>query len=129
MNEIMKRPDWLDEDSKQKVSYYTGLKVRSKFYNRHLGYGSLRVDNIPEELKKNKWVPDDGKTYKCWWFYTNPADPADPGEDILTYIEEVEDEVVKDMRGEIVKNIKQRISKLSLERLRDLEKYINKYYL
>ena len=126
----MKRPNWLDKDgNKQRVSYYTGLKVRSKFYNRNLGYGSLKVDNIPEELKKNKWIPDDEKTYKCWWFYTNPSDPADSGEDILTYIEEVEDEVVKDMRGEIVKNINQRISKLSLERLRDLEKYINKYYL
>ena len=130
MSKIMKRPDWLDEaGSRQRVSYYTGLKVRSKFYNRNLGYGSLKVDNIPEELKNNKWIPDDGKTYKCWWFYTNPSDPEDPGEDILTYIEEVEDEVVKDMRGEIMMNINQKISKLSLERLRDLEKYLNKYYL
>ena len=129
----MKKPDWIENTlwfrTPPTISYYTGLQVRSKFYNRHLGYGSLRVDNIPEELKKSKWEPDDGKTYKCWWYYTNPADPADPGEDILVYIEEVEDTEVKDMRGEIVDNINQLISKLSLERLRDLEKYLNKYYL
>ena len=68
------------------MNYYTGQEVKSKFY----GQGYAKMNYIPKELEKINWIPDEKKTYRCWWFYTNPADPTDPGEDVLSYIEEVE---------------------------------------
>ena len=91
MNKLMERPDWLDSTSvyslarKTRMNYYTGQEIRSKFYNQ--GYAERNY--IPRELEKINWIPDENKTYRCWWFYTNPADPADPGEDVLVYIEEI----------------------------------------
>ena len=115
MNKIMKRPDRLDDAI---VSYFTGAKVKSKFYNQQ----GWMVDNIPAELKKNKWIPEDGKTYKCWWFYTNPSDPADPGKDILTYIEGMDDDDVERMREEYIGAVEEMMKKMSLEGLKNLVK-------
>lgn len=132
MNEIMNKPSWIEKESTYGphpvISYFTGLQIKNKFYNQSLGFGNLRVDNIPDELKKNKWIPEDNKVYKCWWHWTNPADPADPGEDILNYIEELETETVKDLRSEFLEKISSKVNKLSLEKLKDLTRYIEKYY-
>ena len=123
MNKIlMKRPSWL-KDNKYKISFWGGLKVRSKFYDQCL-VGSLRVDNIPEELKKTKWVPDDDKVYKCWWYYTNPADPADPGEDILVYIEEVEKNEELDMILALQSEIIEKVRKMDIDHLERVKKFI-----
>ena len=92
MGKLMERPIWLDSTSvyslarKTMMKYYTGLEIKSKFYNQ----GHAKLAYIPKELEEKNWVPDEKKTYRCWWFYTNPADPADPGEDVLVYVEEVE---------------------------------------
>ena len=79
----MKTPRGFSKDNDYKISYLTGQEVKNKFYD-HKPWN----EGIPQELKDKKWTPDLDKMYKCWWFDTNPADPADPGEDILVYIEE-----------------------------------------
>ena len=117
----MDKPNWVDNDCD--ISYYTGVYVKRYFYNQDHGQ-----DNIPSKLREIKWVPEDKKTYKCWWVSTNPADPADPGEDILCYIEELDSNIIKDLRNDFLENINLAINKLSLERLKNLAKYIKRYY-
>ena len=88
MNEIMKRPaDYIQYGHGLKSCYFNindGSWVKSQFYN--VGY--WKANNIPRELEEKNWVPDKDKLYKYYWYHTNPADPADSGEDILVYIEE-----------------------------------------
>ena len=127
MEKIMKKPNNLTR-YRLTISYFTGQDVKNKFYNQSLGYGSLRVDYIPDELKDKKWVPDDDKRYECHWYYTNPADPADPGEDILIYIEEIEEDVAKKMEIEYISKINHIVSKLSLEQLKNLSNYLERRY-
>lgn len=123
----MKKPDHLDEMSHLQVNYWSGAWVKNKFYNQYF-CGSMRVDYIPEELKDRKWVPDDNKQYKCWWYWTNPSDPADPGEDKLVYIEEMEESRVKKMKESLIFKIDARIGNMSLDELKRLDKYIEVYY-
>lgn len=55
-----------------------------RFYNQ----GVNKTNYISYDLEQINWVPEDNKKYKCWWYSTNPADPADPGNDVLLYVEE-----------------------------------------
>jgi len=132
MSEIMKKPKWIDEDSTYgphpDITYYTGQQILSKFYNQSVGYGSLKNDYIPKELKEKNWKPDEDKTYKCWWYWTNPADPADPGEDILLYIEEVGINDKISMIVEYTDKIISMLSKLSLQQLKEIFEHIKKRY-
>ena len=121
----MKKPNDL---SRLTVSYFTGQDVKNKFYSRQIGYGSFTVDNIPRELKDKKWVPEDNKKYECHWYYTNPADPADPGEDVLIYIEEIEEDVADKMRTDYISKIDKIVNKLSLDDLNDLLKVLKRRY-
>ena len=83
--EIMKIPNRYGKslDSCHKT-VYSGQEVLDNFYD----VGILRDSYIPKELKDSNWVPDVNKDYVCWWYNTNPPDPADTGEDVLFYIEE-----------------------------------------
>lgn len=62
MSEIMKKPKWMDEPSTYgphpDVTYYIGQQILNKFYNQSVGYGSLKTDYIPEELKEKNWKPE-----------------------------------------------------------------------
>ena len=127
MSKLMKKPDSLDKRH-LKESYFTGQQVKNKFYNIQFGYGSMTVDYIPQELKDKKWVPDIDKIQECHWYYTNPADPMDPGEDILVYIEEVSNETVTNLKNEYIKRIDNVISRISLENMKELAKYLEKVY-
>ena len=128
MEKIMERPGRLDEKGvyarHYEINYWNGWRVKSMFYGR----GYPKENYIPEELEKRGWVPDDGKMYKCWWYYTNPADPADPGEDILVYIEEMDEEKEKDVRGELEREIVGKICKLGLDDLRRLGEMMKKFF-
>lgn len=134
MSKIMVKPKWIDEPSTYgphpDITYYTGQQILNKFYNQSIGYSSLKEDHIPRELKEKNWKPEKNTTYKCWWYYTNPADPTDPGEDVLLYIEEV---VISDelsMIKEYSEKIISVVSKLSLQQLKDIFEYIkNKYHV
>lgn len=126
----MEKPKYWDEMLKHRhyeINYWSGAWVKNMFYDQHL-CGSMRTDYIPEELKDRKWVPDDKKIYRCWWWRTNPSDPADPGEDILAYIEEVSVDSVKTMKKEIIKRISGKMNKMSLDQLKTLDEHIKKYY-
>lgn len=135
MIKIMNKPDWIDNPSwynkKCKESYFTGQQVLSKFYDVSIGYGSLTECNIPKELKNNHWCPEDNKTYKCWWYWTNPSDPADPGEDILVYIEELEKSNKTNeedtIRNEYILKINDYISKVSLNKLKNIYENIKNF--
>ena len=83
--EIMKIPNRYGKslDSCYKA-VYSGQEVLDNFYS----VGIWRDNYIPKELKDSNWIPDVNKKYVCWWYNTNPADPADSGENILFYIEE-----------------------------------------
>ena len=132
MSEIMKKPKWIDNPSTYgphpDITYYTGQQILNKFYNQSVGYGSLKEDYIPNELKEKNWKPNKDKTYKCWWYWTNPADPADSGEDILLYIEEVSISDKLSMVTEYTGKIVSILSKLSLQQLKDVCEYIKKRY-
>ena len=116
MNEIMKKPKWISNPSAYShntdVVYFTGQQILDKFYNQSEG----REDYIPRELKEKNWRPEEDKTYKCWWYWTNPADPSDSGNDILVYIEEVSDSMIDEYKEKIISVL----SKLSLQQLKDL---------
>ena len=135
MEKIMNKPKWLqmEEDGdmiygkKHNINFWDGDMVKNKFYNRSVGYGSLREDRIPDELKKKYWVPDKHKLYKCWWFYTNPSDPADPGEDILSYIEEVDVIKYVDMRKDVIRRINEKMEGMRFDDLKGLEKYVSRF--
>lgn len=137
MSEIMTKPKWIDNPSTYEpyptitlITFYDGQQILNKFYNQSIGYGSLKEDNIPKELKEKNWKPDKDKTYKCWWFWTNPADPADPGKDVLLYIEEVGISDKVSMVDEYTRKIISVLSKLSLQQLKDIFEYIkNRYYV
>ena len=123
MNEIMKKPKWISNPSAYShnpdVVYFTGKQILDKFYNQSEG----REDYIPRELKEKNWRPEEDKTYKCWWYLTNPADPSDSGNDILVYIEEVSDsDKISDEYKEKIISV---LSKLSLQQLKDVFEYIN----
>ena len=116
MNEIMKKPKWISNPSAYShnpdVVYFTGKQILDKFYNQSEG----REDYIPRELKEKNWRPEEDKTYKCWWYWTNPADPSDSGNDILVYIEEVSDSMIDEYKEKIISVL----SKLPLQQLKDL---------
>ena len=118
MNEIMKKPKWISNPSAYSHNtdevYFTGHQILDKFYNQSEG----REDYIPRELKEKNWRPEEDKTYKCWWYLTNPADPSDSGNDILVYIEEVSDsDKISDEYKEKIISV---LSKLPLQQLKDL---------
>ena len=122
MNEIMKKPKWISNPSAYSHStdevYFTGHQILDKFYNQ----SEEREDYIPRELKEKNWKPEEDKTYKCWWYLTNPADPSDSGNDILVYIEEVSDsDKISDEYKEKIISV---LSKLSLQQLKDVFEYI-----
>ena len=108
----MKKPKGL----KSPTSYFTGKQVLSRFYNQS--------GLIPEELKEKNWRPEGDKTYKCWWYCTNPSDPSDSGHDILVYIEEVSDSDKALLIDEYKEKIISILSKLSLQQLKDIFEYI-----
>ena len=116
MNEIMKKPKWIDSPPTYghhpDITYFTGHQILDKFYNQSEG----REDYIPRELKEKNWRPEEDKTYKCWWYCTNPPDPSDSGNDILVYIEEVSDSMIDEYKEKIISVL----SKLSLQQLKDL---------
>ena len=118
MSEIMKKPKWIDSPPTYghhpDITYFTGKQILDKFYNQSEG----REDYIPRELKEKNWRPEEDKTYKCWWYWTNPADPSDSGNDILVYIEEVSDsDKISDEYKEKIISV---LSKLPLQQLKDL---------
>ena len=121
MSEIMKKPKWIDSPPTYghhpDITYFTGKQILDKFYNQSEG----REDYIPRELKEKNWRPEEDKTYKCWWYWTNPADPSDSGNDILVYIEEVSDSMIDEYKEKIISIL----SKLSLQQLKDLFEHIN----
>ena len=116
MSEIMKKPKWIDSPPTyghhSDITYFTGKQILDKFYNQSEG----REDYIPRELKEKNWRPEEDKTYKCWWYWTNPADSSDSGNDILVYIEEVSDSMIDEYKEKIISVL----SKLSLQQLKDL---------
>ena len=116
MSEIMKKPKWIDSPPTYghhpDITYFTGYQILDKFYNQSEG----REDYIPRELKEKNWRPKEDKTYKCWWYWTNPADPSDSGNDILVYIEEISDSMIDEYKEKIISVL----SKLSLQQLKDL---------
>lgn len=124
MSEIMKKPKWIDNPSAYShstdVVYFTGYRILDKFYNQSEG----REDYIPRELKEKNWRPEEDKTYKCWWYCTNPPDPSDSGHNILVYIEEVSDSDKALMIDEYKEKIISILSKLSLQQLKDIFEYI-----
>ena len=124
MNEIMKKPKWISNPSAYShhpdIVYFTGQQILDKFYNQSEG----REDYIPRELKEKNWRPEGDKTYKCWWYCTNPPDPSDSGHDILLYIKEVSDSDKALMIDEYKKKIVSILSKLSLQQLKDIFEYI-----
>lgn len=81
-NKIMSIPVYKNLDSCYKA-VYTGQQILYKFYN----VGIWKENHIPSVLEKSKWEPEIDTNYLCWWYTTNPADPSDPGIDILVYIE------------------------------------------
>ena len=128
MNEIMKKPKWISNPSAYShntdVVYFTGYQILDKFYNQSEGYSSLKEDYIPRELKEKNWKPEGDKTYKCWWYCTNPSDPSDSGHDILLYIKEVSDSDKALLIDEYKEKIISVLSKLSLQQLKDIFEYI-----
>ena len=124
MSEIMKKPKWIDNPSVYShhtdIVYLTGYQILDKFYNQSEG----REDYIPRELKEKNWRPEEDKTYKCWWYCTNPSNPSDYGHDILLYIKEVSDSDKALMIDEYKKKIVSILSKLSLQQLKDIFEYI-----
>lgn len=66
------------------VDLFRGKELFNKFFNQ----GIWKENHIPRELQEDKWTPVPDKIYKVWWIHTNPADPADPGIDLLRYVEE-----------------------------------------
>lgn len=115
MEKLMKVPKYIDlNNSRYTVSYFNGDRVKYLFYNQ----GIWRENHIPQELEKKGWIPEDNKTYKCWWYWTNPADPADSGEDILVYIEEFEDRKVLEEKTNLKQEINNIIDSLDLDNLK-----------
>ena len=124
MSEIMKKPKWIDSPPTYghhpDITYFTGKQILDKFYNQSEG----REDYIPRELKEKNWKPEGDKTYKCWWYCTNPSDPSDYGHDILLYIKEVSDSDKALLIDEYKEKIISILSKLSLQQLKDIFEYI-----
>lgn len=122
--EIIKRPpDYVDYGYGLEDCYtdiWRGDFVFSMFYETA---GYVYDDNISYDLKKINFIPDFTKTYKCWWYSTNPADPADPGVDILLYIEEYDEyEDRLNLRNEII----DLINKLNDNKLLKVKNYIER---
>lgn len=80
---IMEKPDDVNLDWLY-YRLFTCNEVIGKFYFQ----GIWKENYIPNVLRERNWMPEEGKLYRCWYKWTNPADPADPGEDHLVYIEE-----------------------------------------
>lgn len=84
------------------INIWKGDKVYCRFYEQ----GYWKENNICKALKNIEWVPEKDRMYKCWWYRTNPADPADPGENMLLYVEEWNTYMHKPaLRQEIVEKI------------------------
>ena len=132
MIKLMKKPDWIDNpswyDRKCKENYFTGQQILARFFDVPVGYGSLKETYIPKELEKKNWRPKDNTTYKCWWYWTNPADPSDSGEDILVYVEECEPSQLDTLKYDTLKEINTIVSKLSIDQLKALLKHIKSCY-
>ena len=111
-----------------RIQYLDGKQVYLEFYNQHLGYGSIRVNHIPSTLENKHWKPEDGKKYKCWSYHTNPADPADSGENKLIYIEEIETYEVEKLKNKYKSDINTIVENLDLNELKKLKEYIEIYY-
>lgn len=90
------------------VDVFNGATVISLFYNQ----GINGDDYIPRVLEDGDWVPDRQKNYKVWWHSTNPADPSDPGRDVLDYIENF-----TFGKKELIAMIKDKLSLLTVNRL------------
>lgn len=104
---LMPKPN--EEDLRYcNVDVFNGSTVISFFYNKGLNGD----DYIHPFLEANDWVPDRDKKYKVWWHSTNPADPSDPGRDILDYIEEYAQN-----KDELISNIIKKLSLLPIGRL------------
>ena len=121
--EIIKRPpDYEQYGYGLKDCYtnvWTGEDILYRFYNQ----GIWKENNICYDLKEINWVPDKNKKYKCWWYSTDPADPADPGEDKLLYVEEWESHSqIPKLKSEII-NI---LWKLNDDKLLKVRNYIDK---
>lgn len=99
------------------ISHYSSRQIRKKFWDDSHSWSK---PNIPNELIEKNWEPESGKTYKCWWYYTNPSDPADPGEYILVYVEELESDEKDVLKKEYISKINDYMSKLSLNGLENL---------
>lgn len=77
---IMSKPKFVHDET---FGIYSGQQIIWRFYEQ----GMFKKNNIPYELEEKNWIPDEKTFYKVWWHSTNPADPSDPGDDILDYIE------------------------------------------
>lgn len=121
----LENPNWWDE--KCTISYFNSTQIKNKFWDSD----NWREPYIPSVLKDKNWEPEEGKTYKCWWYWTNPSDPADPGEDILVYIEELEkSKKVNEediIRNEYILKINDYISKVSLNKLKNIYENIKNF--
>lgn len=123
----MNKPKYWDEMQEYRhfeINYWAGSYVKSMFYHNKKWYDHC----IPEVLEKRGWEPDDKKIYKCWWYSTNPSDPADPGEDILVYIEEMSDTKVNNTARNLTSKITKRLYAMSIDDLRQLDEYIERRY-
>ena len=122
MIKLMEMPKWLENpswwDTKCTESYFTATQIRNKFWDSDKWKGPY----IPSALSEKNWKPEEGKLYKCWWYYTNPSDPTDPGKDILAYIEGMDDDDVERMREEYIGAVEEMMKKMSLEGLKNLVK-------
>ena len=131
MIKLMEMPEWVENpnwfDPTCRISYFNSTQIKNKFWD----YDKWKGPYIPSVLKDKNWEPEEGKTYKCWWYWTNPADPADSGEDILVYIEELEKSNKTNeedtIRNEYILKINDYISKISLNKLKNIYENIKKF--
>ena len=115
INDIMKKPDRINP-TKLPTKYMSGDEVLRTFYNQ--GWFKNK-DYIPYELKEKNWKPDEKQEYLVWYHHTNPADPADCGEDVLDYIE------VANFYMDFIKcEIRDKISTLKPYELLNLARYL-----
>ena len=101
------------------VNVFKGDRVYKMFYEQ----GIRKRNNICKDLQKINWTPDKDKTYKIWWYSTNPADPADFGEDVLLYIEEYDTNIDK---LNLQKEITDKLYKLNSNKLLRINEFIDK---
>lgn len=131
MIKLMEKPDWIDNPSwwskKCTESYFTATQIKNKFWDSD----KWKDPYIPRVLSEKNWEPEEDKLYKCWWYWTNPADPADSGEDILVYIEELEGGKEESEEEKLKREYKSKINgyldTLSLDSLKNLWERVKTY--